>query len=300
MEEEELVQNDILGLGDIAAERAAVESSRQRTRRAPAATTTPTTPTTPTTGGTGPSGGGTGTPDYSGRTPEEIVASLQTMGTGSTGLPQNYQLPVRQWTNQATGKVESYSGNELINLSTGATQRMYFVDQDPTAIIGQKLTQQGPQGLLKFLRDLQTLGFYEGGSIGNGTSSSDIGAVASFLRYANMEGLEMNSALAVAYQKIPGNFRTGGAGASRVTSPTDLRAIFQSVAMSTLGRGLKPKDIEAMITAYQQIERSSSSVAAPNAQTYADETLRRRFKGEAQDFRAMNVAETMLDAIRSS
>jgi hypothetical protein len=300
MEDQEVINQDILGIGNISAERAAQESSRQRQRRgasvAPVGTQTSVPPVSGT-GGTSPTGG----TDLSTMTPEQVTAYIQSLGgDGNTGLPQNYQLPVRQWTNQATGQIESYSGNELINLTTGATQRMYFIDQDPTAIIGQKLQKQGPQGLLKFLKDLQSLGFYEGGRIGNGSSMNDIGAVASFLRYANMQGLEMNSALAMAYQQIPGNFRTGGGGGSRATNAADLRAVFQSVAMSTLGRGLKPKDVESMITAYQQIERSSSSVAPPSAQTYADEKLRGMFKGESEDFRAMNVADTMLNIIRSS
>jgi hypothetical protein len=297
---EEEVNQDILGLENISAERAAQESSRQRRTRTQNVTPVnpqPSTSVTPSSPATPPAG----SMDISSMTPEQVVAALGSMGgEGKTGLPQNYQMPVRQWTNQLTGRVETYSGNELINLTTGATQRMYFVDQDPTAIIGQKMTKEGPQGLLKFLKDLHSLGFYEGSQIGNGTSSNDIGAVASFLRYANMEGLEMNSALATAYQKIPGNFRTGGGGATRVTNAADLRAVFQSVAMSTLGRGLKSKDVEAMITAYQQIERSSGSVAAPSAQTYADERLRGMFKGESEDFRAMNVADTMLNIIRSS
>lgn len=297
--DEEVINQDILGIENISAERAAQESSRQRQRRNPSVVpvdTQTSSPTAPTSGATTPTGG----TDYSAMTPEQLIASLASVsGEGKTGLPQSYQLPTRQWTNQLTGKVESYSGNELINLTTGATQRMYFIDQDPTAIIGQKMQKEGPQGLLKFLKDLHSLGFYEGAQIGNGTSGNDIGAVASFLRYANMEGLEMNSALATAYQKIPGNFRTGGGG-SRVTNAADLRAVFQSVAMSTLGRGLKPKDVEAMITAYQQIERSSGSVAPPSAQTYADERLRGMFKGESEDFRAMNVADTMLNIIRSS
>lgn len=288
-EEEATVNQDVLGLSDVAAERAAEESSRQRSRRT-TTSASPVVPATPSNTDTNISSGG--------MTPEEVVAALRAQGgDGQTGLPDYYQLPTRRWTNQATGAVETYSGPELINLTTGATQRMYYIDRDPTAVIATKLTQEGPTGLLKFLKDLQNLGFYEGGRIGNGTSGSDIGAVASFLRYANMEGLEMNSALAAAYQKLPPNFRTGQAGRT-VTSPADLRAVFQSVAMSTLGRGLKPKEIESMITAYQQIERSASSVAPPSAQTYADEALRGRFKGEAEDFRAMNVADTMLNIIR--
>lgn len=289
---------DILGLQNVSAERMAEESMRQRNRRTG---TTPQSTTsnaaTSTTGTTAPTGSGE-------ETVEQAIARIQAQGAasteGKTGLPANYQLPTRQWTNQLTGQIETYSGNELINLTTGATQRMYLIDQDPTAIIGQKLTKEGPQGLLKFLKDLEGLGFYEGAKVGNGTSGNDIGAVASFLRYANMQGLEMNSALAAAYQQIPGNFRTGGGGGTRVTNPADLRAVFQSVAMSTLGRGLKPREIESMITAYQQIERRSGSVAAPNAQVYADEALRARFKGEAEDYRALNVADTMLNIIRGS
>lgn len=285
--EEEIIEQDVLGLSDIAAERRAEESSRQRQRTA-AASGSPVVPATPSDTNL----------SSDQMTPEQVVAALAAQGgTGTTGLPDYYQLPTRRWTNQATGAVETYSGPELINLTTGATQRMYFIDRDPTAVIATKLTQEGPTGLLKFLKDLQNLGFYEGGRVGNGTSGSDIGAVASFLRYANMEGLEMNSALAAAYQKIPSNFRTGSSGRT-VTNAADLRAVFQSVAMSTLGRGLKPKEIEAMVTAYQQIERSSGTVAPPSAQTYADEALRGRFKGEAEDFRAMNVADTMLNIIR--
>jgi hypothetical protein len=239
-------------------------------------------------------------------TPAQQQAYLMWLGqqgaaSGSTGLPSNYKLPARKYTDPTTGEIKTYNGTELINLTTGATRPLYMIDQDPTAIIGDKLTKEGPTGLLKFLRNLKSLGYYFGGEVGNGNSSSDITAVASFLRYANQTGLDMNSAMTVARSDRSGMFNANaGMGAARVTSPTDLKNIFQSVSMSTLGRGLSESQIEGMVQSYQQLERNSAygSTQAPNAETYANENLRSKFKGEAQDFQAMNVADTMLDIIK--
>jgi hypothetical protein len=222
--------------------------------------------------------------------------------SGSTGLPSTYKLGPRKWTDES-GKVQVYSGGELLNTTTGATHPMYSINLDPTAIIGDKLTKEGPQGLLKFLRTIKSLGFYEGREVGNGTSSSDINAVSGFLLAANMQGLEMNSAMTVMRADNSGAYSSSaGMGAARVSSPTDLKNVFQSVSMSTLGRGLSSSQIDGMVQSYQQLERNSQygTTNAPNAQTYASENLRSKFKGEAQDFQAMNVADTMLNVIRGS
>ena len=228
--------------------------------------------------------------------------ATQGAASGSTGLPSGYMPGPRKWTDES-GKVQTYSGNQLLNITTGATQPMYMIDQDPTAIIGDKLTKEGPQGLLKFLRNLKSLGFYEGANVGNGNSSADIGAVSRFLRYANQAGLEMNSAMTVARADNSGMFSSSaGMGTARVTSPTDLKNVFQTVSMSTLGRGLSESQVEGMVQSYQQLERKAAygSTQAPNMQAYASENLRSKFKGEAQDFQAMNVADTMLDIIKGS
>jgi hypothetical protein len=241
-------------------------------------------------------------------TPAQQQAYLIWLGqqggdSGSTGLPSGYKLPPRKWTDPNTGEVKTYNGSQLLNMTTGAEQRLYLLDQDPTAIIGDKLTKEGPIGLLKFLRNIKSLGFYQGAQVGNGNSSADIAAVSSFLRYANQQGLEMNSAMTVAKSDTSGLFSSSaGMGPARVTSPTDLKSVFQSVSMSTLGRGLSDSQIDGMVQSYQQLERSAAygSTQAPNVQTYANENLRSRFKGEAQDFQAMNVADTMLDIIKGS
>ncbi len=245
-----------------------------------------------------------GTPDVTKMTPTQLAAYFATLtgGTdkGTTGLPDYYIPPTRKWTDKQ-GKVRTYTGTQLINLTDGSTQDMYLLNEDPTAIIGTKLSTDGPQGLLKFLKNLESLGFYQGGRVGNGTSDNDVAAVAGFLRYANMQGLEMNSALTVAQQQIPPNFRVGQSSV-RVTNPADLKAVFESVAMSTLGRGLSDAQLNSMIAAYQQQERAQEygNTAAPNAEVYASEQLRQKFKGEAQDFRAMNVADSMLSIIRGA
>jgi len=222
--------------------------------------------------------------------------------SGSTGLPSSYKLPPRKWTDQS-GTVQTYNGTQLLNMTTGATQRMYLIDQDPTAIIGDKLTKEGPQGLLKFLRSIKALGFYQGSEVGNGNSSADINAVSGFLRYSNQQGLVMDSALTVARSDRTGMFSpSAGMGPARVTSPTDLKSVFQTVSMSTLGRGLSDSQIDGMVQSYQQLEKQAAygSTQAPNMQAYASENLRSKFKGEAQDFQAMNVADTMLDIIKGS
>jgi hypothetical protein len=230
------------------------------------------------------------------------LASQGNATQSTTGLPSTYVLPPRKWTDSA-GVVKTYTGDQLLNTKTGAERAMYSINQDPTAIIGDYLTKSGPQGLLKFLRSLKSLGFYEGANVGNGNSSADIGAVSSFLRYSNQQGLEMTSALTLARQDTSGMFSsTSGMGSPNVTSPTDLKSVFQSVAMSTLGRGLSESQADGMVQSYQQLERSAAygSTSAPNMQTYANENLRTKFKGEAQDFQAMNVADSMLDIIKGS
>lgn len=264
---------------------------------------TPTTTTPPSPSTTAPSTTSTTVPpDLTKMTPAQIQAYLQGLSQpqGTTGLPSTYVPPERKYTDK-TGKVKTYSGNQLINLSTGELRSMYMINQDPTAYIAQKLTADGPQGLLKFLKNIQSLGFYQGGRVGNGTSDNDISAVANFMRYSNMQGLQIDSALVMAQKQIPGTFRVDTGGRS-VTNEADLRAVFESVAMSTLGRGLSDSQIKAMVAAYQQQERSAGfgGTAAPSAQTYANDLLRSKFKGEAQDFRAMNVADSMLNIIRSS
>lgn len=231
----------------------------------------------------------------------EWLATQGAGGAGSTGLPSTYVLPPRKWTD-SQGVVQTYSGTELLNTRTGATRPMYLIDQDPTAIIGDKLTKDGPQGLLKFLRTLKSLGFYEGAEVGNGSSTSDVSAVARLLRRSNIEGFDYASLLNVARTQT-GNIYSGGSGVrANVSSPTDLKSVFQSVSMSTLGRGLTESQVDAMVQSYQQLERSAAygSTNAPNAQTYANENLRSKFKGESQDFQAMNVADTMLDIIKGS
>jgi hypothetical protein len=235
---------------------------------------------------------------------QEYLVWLGTQGTssGSTGLPSNYMPGPRKWTDQS-GEEQTYSGDQLINITTGATRPMYMIDQDPTAIIGDKLTKEGPQGLLKFLRNLKSLGFYEGGEVGNGSSTSDVSAVARLLRRSNIEGFQYDSLLTVARAQSGGIYSGGDGGAkTRVTSPTDLKNVFQTVSMSTLGRGLSESQINGMVQSYQQLEKQAAygSTQAPNVQAYANENLRSKFKGEAQDFQAMNVADTMLDIIKGS
>lgn len=277
----------------------------EEVQQMPQAMTQGTTPPAPTPSTPTPSPTTTTPPNLSEMTPDQLTAYFASIsgGTteGNTGLPSTYIPPTRRWTDKKTGEDKVYTGNQLVNLSTGALSPMYKINQDPTAIIGTKLSEDGPQGLLKFLKNLESLGFYQGGKVGNGTSDNDVSAVAGFLRYANMQGLEMNSALVTAQQQIPPYFRVGGGGA-QVTNADDLKAVFESVAMSVLGRGISDAQLNAMVAAYQQQERSAAGggASAPQAQTYATKALREKFKGEAQDFRAMNVADSMLNIIRSS
>lgn len=80
----------------------------------------------------------------------------------------------------------------------------------------------------------------------------------------------------------------GGANPTRVTSPTDLKAIFRKVAQDSLGRTLGDGDINRMIEAYQSNELSyqktysagGASTAAPDPTTFAQSQIEKDFGGE--------------------
>lgn len=226
-----------------------------------------------------------------------------------TGLPEDFIPPKRYFKSPYTGEMVEYAGNQLINVSTGKLREMYNYQDDALPLISE-YSRQGPSKLRQFLNKLERLGFYQGQEIGNGTSTSDISAVSRFLLRANVEGLDQESALVQLQSSIPSTFPTGkSSGPYRLSNPADLKRAFQAVSQSVLGRGLADPDVDRMVQAYQALEtqagrastttQSGGVTTAPSVETFATERLKTRFKGEAEDFRAMTVADSMLDAIRS-
>lgn len=226
-----------------------------------------------------------------------------------TGLPESFTPGKRYFKSPFTGEMVEYAGNQLINVSTGKLREMYNYQDDALPLISE-YAQKGPSKLKQFLNKLDRLGFYQGQSIGNGTSTSDISAVSRFLLRANFEGLDQESALVQLQSSIPSTFPTGkSSGPYRLSNPADLKRAFQAVSQSVLGRGLADPDVDRMVQAYQTLEnqagRASSTTesggvtAAPSVETFATERIKKRFQGEAEDFRAMSVADSMLQAIRS-
>jgi hypothetical protein len=80
----------------------------------------------------------------------------------------------------------------------------------------------------------------------------------------------------------------GGANPTRVTSPTDLKAIFRKVSQDSLGRTIGEGDLNRMIEAYQSNELSyqrtysagGASTAAPDPTTFAQSQIEKDFGGE--------------------
>lgn len=262
------------------------------------------TPSPPTT----VPGAGSGTK----LTPEQqaFLDALRNQGdTSSTGLPEGYVPPKRYFKSPFTGELLEYGGNQLINAATGQLRELYAYQDDALPIISDYL-KRGPAELRRFLQKLERLNFYQGQEVGNGTSTADIAAVSRFLLRANVEGLDQESALVYLQSNIPQAFPSSkSSGPYRLTNPADLKRAFQSVSQSVLGRGLADEDVERMVKTYQTLEAKAGSAAAtaesggvtgaPSVETFATDKIRQRFKGEAEDFRAMNVADSMLSAIRS-
>lgn len=237
---------------------------------------------------------------------DQLKALLAQQTASTTGLPSDYQLPKRTYT--LGGVTRTYSGNQLINLSTGEMRPMYNINTDPSGVIGQELQKNGPKGLSTFLKQLKNLGFYGSSYVGNGTSAQDINAVQQFLLYSNITGLDRQSALISAATNLPTGFSSGSGGSYQLTSPEDLRAVFQATAQQVIGRGLSEDDITKLVNSYQGLERSAGYAASgrggytapPSAQTYATDQLRQKFKGEAQDFRAMDIADSILGILKGA
>lgn len=238
-----------------------------------------------------------------------FLAALGQNAGSDTGLPTDYQPPKRYFKSPFTGEMLEYGGNQLINVSTGKLRELYSYQDDALPIISEYL-KKGPAELRRFLQKLERLNFYQGQEIGNGTSTADIAAVSRFLLRANVEGLDQESAIVFLQSNIPQAFPSSKAsGPYRLTNPADLKRAFQSVSQSVIGRGLSDEDVERMVKTYQTLEAKAGSAAAsaesggvtgaPSVETFATDRIKQRFKGEAEDFRAMSVADSMLDAIRS-
>lgn len=274
------------------------------TTAAPSTTVAPPTTTAPPPTTTVPATPSNVSPELQ-KLIDQFQAAAGQQGS-TTGLPTGFTYNTRKWVDAQGVEHIVTGGNTLINLRTGATSPMFKLNEDPTVFIANKLSKEGPKALNAFLKDLYRYGFYEGGRIGNGSSDNDISAVAKFMRRANVAGYDSESTLAMLRTTIPSG--AYGGPSIQTTSATDLENVFQSVAVSTLGRGLTPTQIKQMVAAYQQAERSAGSAAAaggvysqaPSAEGYATDFLRNKFQGEAEDYRAMNVANTMMDIFRNA
>lgn len=239
-------------------------------------------------------------------TADQIQKAIEATQQSATGYPSNFSPPPRKYT--IGGVTKTYSGNQLVNLNTGALMPQYDLNNDPAVVIADIAGKQGPNGLNKFLSQLKSRGFYGGANVGNGYTGADVNAVQTFLFYANGVGLERESALASAITNLPQYFPSRSGGSYQLTNPTDLSAVFQATAQQVIGRGLSQADIDKLIASYQQLEktaglaasRSGGYTAPPSAQTYASEQVREMFSGEAQDFRAMDVADSLLGIMKGA
>jgi hypothetical protein len=80
----------------------------------------------------------------------------------------------------------------------------------------------------------------------------------------------------------------GGLNPTRVTSPTDLKAIFKKVSQDSLGRTIGEGDLNRMVEAYQANELSyqktysagGASTSTPDPTTFAQSQIQKDFGGE--------------------
>ena len=126
-----------------------------------------------------------------------------------------------------------------------------------------------------------------------------IAAMSALLTEANLTGQSWEQLLSFR-QTNPVSGGTGGLQAYRVTSPTDLRAVFRESAAKVLGRRDIPREqLDRMISAYQQTEKSYQQQAtgggvvtqAPQATTFAEQRLETQNPDEAMAYRFAEYAQ---------
>ena len=187
-----------------------------------------------------------------------------------------------------------------------ATSTSYDLTTQPAYI----LTTMDPKKREEILRELYLRGGYGGSKRGNGLSDADINAFQSYLRYANIRGVDFEKALYLYKDDNPINpyLQAGGGGGGRkapkqVTNPADLKAVFKKASQDLLGRAIDDNVAEQFVQSFQnqqiqqqtQLATQSGGVVAqaPDAGVAAEKMIERKFGEEVRVQNAVNFGGIM-------
>lgn len=197
-----------------------------------------------------------------------------------------------QYVDKATGRVIRYEGITKPLPSGEGLQPQYFEGDE------YNISALDPVDI----RDLQTKllkgGFFLGDRPTIGTVGPEtIKAYYRALEQANLNFTDVDTVINNA-QKVP---YSGGAGGSlpkyRITSSSDLAAVFDRASQSVLGRTLDQEEVNKLVKAYQGVEvgalknRQQVSAQAPQAQTFGVEQIENQNEDEAMAYKFSQYAQ---------
>lgn len=146
----------------------------------------------------------------------------------------------------------NYTGQNLVGLNNRIERQPYDISADYVRSYWADLSTQGPAERVKTFSIMKQYGLLSGDP---NDFDNQLQGIANLLDFANTTGFTAERAL-LEIQKI-GRPVGGGGGAMRryrVSSPDDLRAVANKVALDTLGRSLTEEESVRFVQAYQQRE----------------------------------------------
>jgi len=141
---------------------------------------------------------------------------------------------------------------------------------------------------------------------GNGRSAADINKFGDVLLFGNVAGKPWEQAFSEYLKVVPDATSSKKAPSIRITSPDDLKVVFNKTAESLLGRKIDSGLADHFVKTYNQMEVASgmkqdaggtyTAEAAPG--TIAEKQIKNQFGQEAQAFKASGFASIMDNMIK--
>jgi len=190
-----------------------------------------------------------------------------------------------------------YRGSGLVDKNGVVTRGQYDPDKevlDIMASVGDTETR------LAYSRAFASRGLYgeKGKPSQSGIEDKDVSAWKDFLRYANFNGLTVETAL----PKFLAEFKPVIPQATRIrTTPREnTRAVFQESVSRILGRAVPASAIEKFVRAYEQseIREGRGGAAAPSVQVAAEQAIEQQFGDVAQANSTLQLMDVLSNKLK--
>ena len=206
------------------------------------------------------------------------------------GVPSDY-VAQREWDHSIPSESIRSDMSRIAAAGRTVSQPARYFDGDEW-----KPASLSPAKVAELQRQMAQAGLFgPKGKYRNGVWDKDSAAAyAEVLAYANASGMDKDTALK-RYQAAPAD---PGAGreplVKRLTNPDDLRATFETVARTKLGRKLAPGEVDRFVQAYQAQEGGAQEAAynadatggsvtdAPNPQAFLAARIAKEYGAESQ------------------